>query len=277
VGAPLPEGPFKLAPPLVFAPAELARAIGERLVGFLSWLGAVSMLTGRCVVSARHRFELGLTVSQMYYIGIQSFSITFLTAAFVGMIMTLQFQWGLERFGAALYAGKLVSLSFVMELGPTLTAVLVGGRVGAGITAELGSMAVTEQIDAIRALGADPVGKLVVPRVVAATLSMPVLVMIANVVGITGAMIINTTAVGITPRFFMDQVVTTVDVSELMHGVIKSFFFGYFIGIIGCNGGLNIRGGTVGVGSGTTRTVVTTSITILIGDFFLTKVLLPFT
>lgn len=255
----------------------ISRALGSHLVRFLIWLGAIASLTGRCVSSARHKFEWGLSLSQVYYIGIQSLSITFLTAAFVGMIMTLQFQWGLERFGAALYAGKLVSLSFVMELGPTLTAVLVGGRVGAGMTAELGSMSVTEQIDAIRALGADPVGKLVVPRVLASVISLPVLVMIANVVGIFGSMVINTASVGITPRFFWDQVVTTVDVSELMHGIIKSVFFGYFIGIIGCAGGLGIRGGTVGVGLGTTRTVVVTSVTILVGDFFLTKLLLPLT
>ncbi len=263
-------------PPLSL-PLVLLSSVGGQVVQFIRWVGSIGVLTGRSLRSGLRKFEWSLMVHQMYVIGIQSLSITFVTAAFVGMIMTLQFQWGLERFGAALYAAKLVSLSFVMELGPTLTAVLVGGRVGAGITAELGSMSVTEQIDAIRALGADPVGKLVVPRVVASTLSIPLLVMIANAVGTLGSMLINTTSVGVTPQFFWDQVVTTVDVSELMHGLIKSVFFGYFIGIIGCHGGMDIRGGTVGVGNGTTRTVVVTSITILIGDFFLTKMLLPFT
>ncbi len=190
--------------------------------------------------------------------------------------MALAGRWSLERFGASNYVGKVVSVGFVMELGPVLTALLVGGRVGAGITAELGSMNVTEQIDAIRALGADPVKKLVWPRVVACTIAMPILALMADVVGITGGMFVAVLEQGLTSAYYIDQVLTTVDISEVVHGLIKAVFFGYAFGIIGCYQGLQTFGGTEGVGRSTTQTVVITSITILVSDFILGKALLPF-
>jgi phospholipid/cholesterol/gamma-HCH transport system permease protein len=252
--------------------------IGSTALEFFATFGAVSRLTGQTLAAGLRRpFEFSELLRQLYSLGVQSISIGFLTALFTGAVMALQFGWGLERFGASNYVGKVISVGFVMELGPVLTALLVGGRVGAGITAELGSMNVTEQIDAIRALGADPVKKLVVPRVLACTIAMPVLALMADVVGIFGGMLVAVAEQGLTSAFYMDQVLTTVDIGEVNHGLVKSVFFGYFFGILGCFMGLQTRGGTEGVGRFTTRTVVITSITILIGDFVLGKVLLPFT
>ncbi|HND31284.1 MAG TPA: ABC transporter permease, partial [Myxococcota bacterium] len=203
--------------------------------------------------------------------GIQSWSITVLTAVFTGMVMALQFSTGLEPYGASMYTGKLVALGIVRELGPVLTALLVGGRVGSGFAAELGSMAVTEQIDAIRALGADPVKKQVAPRVLACLIALPLLTMLADVVGCFGGMLITMDEVGITARFYVQQVLDTLWVVDLMHGLMKSVFFGYAIGIIGCFVGMHTTGGTEGVGHATTRSVVATAITLLVSNFLLSK------
>lgn len=259
-------------------PVELLTVLGGGFLSFFSTIGAIATLTLRMLrAMLRPPLELRSLVQQLYSLGVQSFSIAFLTALFTGAVMALQFGWGLERFGAANYVGKVISVGFVMELGPVLTALLVGGRVGAGITAELGSMAVSEQIDAIRALGADPIKKLVVPRVLACIISMPLLAAMADVVGIFGGMVVAVADQGLSTAYYLDQVLTTVDIPKVMHGLIKAGFFGYFYGIIGCHMGLNTTGGTRGVGRFTTRTVVMTSITILIGDFILGKILLPFT
>ncbi|MCB9781004.1 MAG: ABC transporter permease [Alphaproteobacteria bacterium] len=242
---------------------------------FFSAIGELSILTARTIREfLRPPWELRLWVAQLDQGGVQSWSITVLTAVFTGMVMASQFAIGLEPFGASLYTGKLVALGIVRELGPVLTALLVGGRVGAGFTAELGSMAVTEQIDAIRALGANPIRKLVVPRVVAMTIALPLLTILADIVGCLGGVLITMVEVGITFRFGMEQMIETVHVHDMLHGVGKSAFFGYFIAIISCWVGMGTRGGTEGVGQATTRTVVWTSITILVSDFFLTRIFL---
>jgi phospholipid/cholesterol/gamma-HCH transport system permease protein len=258
-------------------PGVLA-VFGGAFIDFLSTFGAISRLAFDVLRTLfRPPFEGRETVRQFFALGYQSLSIGFLTALFTGAVMGLQFGYGLERFGASNYVGKLISVGFVMELGPVLTALLVGGRVGAGITAELGSMKVTEQIDAIRALGADPVKKLVTPRVIACTLTMPMLGIMADIVGIFGGMVVAVFEQGLTIPFYYAQVITTVRIGQIVHGLIKATFFGFFYGIIGCHQGMQTRGGTEGVGRFTTQTVVMTSITILIGDFVLGKMLLPFT
>ncbi|MCK6502884.1 ABC transporter permease [Myxococcota bacterium] len=245
------------------------------LSAFFQALGEVALLTAQAARELfRPPWELRLWIAQLDQGGVQSWSITFLTAIFTGMVMASQFAIGLEPFGASLYTGKLVALGIVRELGPVLTALLVGGRVGAGFTAELGSMAVTEQIDAIRALGANPVRKLVLPRVFAMVVALPLLTVLADLVGCAGGILITMVEVGITFRFGLEQMIETVGVPDLLHGIMKSAFFGYFIAIIGCWVGMNTRGGTEGVGQATTHTVVWTSITILVSDFFLTRIFL---
>lgn len=242
---------------------------------FLENLGSISVLSLKTLREIfRRPYELRLLVTQIELGGVDSWSITVLTAIFTGMVMASQFAIGLEPFGASLYTGKLVSLGIVRELGPVLTALLVGGRVGAGFTAEIGSMAVTEQIDAIRALGADPVRKLVVPRVLAMVIAMPLLTMLADLVGCFGGAFITTLEVNVTWRFAIEQMLETIDPYDLNHGLLKSIFFGYFIAIIGCWMGMRTYGGTEGVGLATTRTVVFTSVTILVSDFLLTRLFL---
>jgi phospholipid/cholesterol/gamma-HCH transport system permease protein len=200
-------------------------------------------------------------------------TIVTITSLFVGMVLALQFAYGLERFGAKLFVAKLVGLALVREMGPVLTSLLVGGKVGAGMTAEIGSMNVTEQVDAIRALGANPVKKLVVPRVLAMTIMMPILAIYADVIGVLGGMAVCVGEVGLQPNFYIASISTSVMIHDIAHGLIKTIFFGFFIGILGCYQGLRTKGGTEGVGTSTTLTVVMVSIAILVGDFFLTKLL----
>lgn len=242
---------------------------------FFAALGSVAVLSGRAFRELfRRPFEFQLTMAQIESGGVDSWSITILTAVFTGMVMASQFAIGLEPFGASIYTAKLVSLGIVRELGPVLTALLVGGRVGAGFTAEIGSMAVTEQIDAIRALGADPVRKLVAPRVLAMTLALPLLTMLADLVGCLGGALITVLEVGVTFRFVMEQMRETLEVPDLLHGLGKSAFFGYLIAIVGSWMGMRTYGGTEGVGQATTRTVVITSVSILVSDFLLTRLFL---
>jgi phospholipid/cholesterol/gamma-HCH transport system permease protein len=233
----------------------------------------VAVLTVRAFFAfARGPIEVAPVLHQLDHSGIRSWSITALTAVFTGMVLALQFATGLESYGGSMYTGKLVSLGIVRELGPTLTALLVGGRVGSGFAAELGSMVVNEQVDAIRALGADPVKKLVAPRVLACVIALPLLTMLADGVGLFGGLLITMREVGVTSKFFFTQVTDTLGVVDLMHGLGKSVFFGYFIGIIGCFVGLSTTGGTEGVGQSTTRSVVNISITVLVSNYLLTTI-----
>ncbi len=265
-------------PAVLHAVPDLLAAIGQRTLGFFALFGGYAQLTFETVLEGvRPPFNVRELIKQAYQVGVQSMSIGFLTALFTGAVMALQFGWSLERFGAANYVGSVVSQGFVMELGPVLTALLVGGRVGAGITAEIGSMVVTEQVDAIRAMGANPVKELVVPRVLACILTMPMLALMADVIGIAGGGLVAIAEQGLSPTYYFDQVLRTVSISEVVHGLVKATFFGYVYGMVGCFEGLRTRGGTEGVGRSTTRTVVMLSIAILISDFILGKMLLPFT
>jgi phospholipid/cholesterol/gamma-HCH transport system permease protein len=237
--------------------------------------GRFVLLVGATFRAARRpHFPLLETVRQLEAIGSRSTTIVLITALFTGMVLALQTGIALERFGAKLYVGSVVGLSLARELGPVLTALMVGGRVGAGITAEIGAMQVTEQIDAIRSMGADPVQKLVLPRVLAATLALPLLTIMAVVLGVMGGLLIATTQFGITPNFYLDTVYGTVTVTDLLSGVSKTFVFGWIIAMVGCFTALETTGGTVGVGRSTTTAVVVASISVLVSDFFLTKVLL---
>lgn len=247
----------------------------EQVVTFVEDLGVVAMLSARTVRALFARpLEWRATVYQMEVIGVASVGIASVTAIFIGMVMALQFAYGLQKFGGLEYVGRVIALSFVGELAPTLTAVIVGGRVGAGMAAEVGSMSVTEQIDAIRALGADPVKKLVMPRVLASVIVMPVLSFFALVLGFVGGMIVISLQFGLPAAFFFRSALESVTMKDLAAGMGKTPFFGFIIAIVGCHFGMKTRGGTEGVGRSTTATVVAVSISILIVDFFLTKLFL---
>ncbi|MEJ7730713.1 MAG: ABC transporter permease [Polyangiaceae bacterium] len=262
-----PSGRPSFAPPPIQQPKLI-----EVAESFVDHLGQIGRLTWHVFrVMFRRPFELKSTLHQMESLGVRSLGIASVTSVFVGMVMAVQFAFGLQKFGGMEYTGRIIGLSFSRELAPTLTAIIVGGRIGAGIAAEVGSMAVTEQIDAIRALGADPVKKLVVPRVVASTLTMPVLGALALVLGFSGAMLICATEFAIPPGFFLRTALGSVNFRDFLSGMYKTPIFGAIIALVGCHFGMITRGGTEGVGQATTRTVVVTSIAILIADFWLTK------
>lgn len=257
------------APPLPPRVAELRR----RLESLLVQMGEVALLSGRTVRAlGRRPFEWPSIVYQMEALGVRSLSIVATTSIFIGMVMTIQFAYGLQRFGGIEYIPRVVVLSFLRELAPTLTAVIVGGRIGSGMAAEVGAMNVTEQVDAIRALGADPVKKLVLPRAVAAVVVMPVLSLFALLLGILGAMVICATQYRISFEWFLRTSLESVQMTDLVAGLVKTPVFGFIMAVVGCHYGLRTRGGTEGVGQSTTKTVVAVSIAILIADFVLTKV-----
>ncbi|MBZ0159085.1 MAG: ABC transporter permease [bacterium] len=238
----------------------------------LELLGGLSQLTYHTVRYAfMPPFNPRGLIQQVDHIGVKSISIAGVAAVFTGLVLALQTAYGLSRFGAKAYVGIIVSLSMVRELGPVLTALLVGGRVGSGITAELGSMKVTEQIDAMRAMGANPIKKLVVPRVLSAMLVLPLLTVMADILGILGGMVISRYEFQVDYQLYYNSVARNLTVADIVSGLSKTVVFGFIIAIIGCYRGLETVGGTEGLGKATTATVVTSAIAVIIADFFLTK------
>lgn len=242
---------------------------GLAVVGEMAYL---SIATFKQVVYLRR--DRALILHQLDEVGVRSLSIVNLTAVFLGMVLALQMGMFLAKFGAHIFVSRIVGVSLLREMAPVLTALMVGGRVGAGITAEIGTMAVTEQIDAIRSLGADPVRKLVLPRMLALLVMVPLLTVIADAVGIAGGCLISITELGLSVDFYVTSLLQALVFSDFFSGLGKAFFFAYFIGIIACFNGLNVRGGADGVGRATTATVVASSVAVLVGDFFLSKLFL---
>lgn len=212
-------------------------------------------------------------IAQMDTIGVGSLTIILLTGFFTGGVLTLQTFPTLQFYGAQSQTGRLVAISLVRELGPVLSALMVAGRVGSAIAAELGSMTVSQQIDAMRALGTDPTKKLVAPRLIALTVTLPLLTVIADIVGIAGGGIAATSLYGLSMDTFLVSVRDGITSDDIIGGVIKPISFGLIIGSIACYKGLSTEGGTVGVGRSVTRAVVTASIVVIIADFFLARAL----
>jgi phospholipid/cholesterol/gamma-HCH transport system permease protein len=248
----------------VFSPTAALLALGE--MADLSW-AALRQTT-------HLRTDASLVLEQLDDVGVRSLSIVNLTAVFLGMVLALQMGIFLAKFGAQIFVSRIVGVSLLREMAPVLTALMVGGRVGAGITAELGSMKVTEQIDAIRSLGADPIRKLVMPRMAALLLMLPLLTVIADAVGIAGGCLISVSELGLGIDFYTRSLLQALVFSDFFSGLGKAVFFAYFIGIIACFNGLTVSGGADGVGRATTATVVASSVSVLVGDFFLSKLFL---
>ena len=269
------EPPRVSAPPTSLRPSlfpQSGRNPWEFVLAGVDRLGASATMTwGALRASVRRPFELREIMKQVEALGVAATGIVIITSLFIGMVMSVQFAFGLQKFGGMEYTGRVVGLSFSRELAPTLTAVIVGGRIGAGMAAELGSMAVTEQIDAVRALGADPLKKLVWPRLIAAIFVMPILSSFALVLGFSGAMVVTDLQFNIPMSFFLNTALDTGSIRDFLSGLIKTPFFGAIIAIVGCHYGLTTRGGTAGVGMATTRSVVAVSTCVLVADFFLTK------
>ncbi|NBW41030.1 ABC transporter permease [bacterium] len=207
-------------------------------------------------------------------IGTLSLPIVLLTALFTGMVLALQTAFAMERFGAKNYVGNIVGIALSRELGPVLSSLMVCGRVGAGIAAEIGTLAVTEQIDAMRCLGANPIRQLVTPRVLAALIALPGLVIFADLLGIYGGFLISVLELDISGHLYYSSLISTVTIRDFTDGLVKSSVFGALVVLLACFNGIRTTGGTVGVGQTTTKTVVIGSIIIFITDFFLTKLFL---
>ena len=255
--------------------ASLAKRVG---FGVKQWLQGVQdyiMLSWRGLTALFSRpVYYREIVKQMDSLGVESLPIVVLTGMFTGMVLTLQSAASLDAFGARPYVGRLVCVSMVRELGPVLTALMVTGRVGSGMAAELGSMVVTQQIDALRVLGSDPVRKLVAPRLAAAIIMVPILTIISNTVGIFGGSLISIFTLELSWAYYWRSVANALAMNDLVMGLTKPVVFGFILATVGCYMGLQTTGGTQGVGLSTTRSVVIGSILILSSDFFMTKVLL---
>ena len=241
---------------------------------FLLELQELSLLAAR---AARGLFRkphyLPETVTQMDDIGVGSLTIVVLTGFFTGGVLTLQTYQTLASYGAVDQLGYLVGVALVRELGPVLTALMVTGRVVSAISAELGSMVVSEQIDAMRALGTDPVRKLVGPRILALMITLPLLTLIADIAGIAGGWAVSTWLFNLPSSMFMSSVRDGITTDDIQGGIIKPLFFAFLMGTIACHKGLKTEGGTVGVGRSTTSAVVMASIIVIIADFILARAL----
>ncbi len=254
---------------------EAILPLSAKVRGGIEQFGGVAVLLGRAVLrTLQMRFTWMDVIYQIEVLGIRSLSIATLTATFVGLVISVQFAVNLARFGVQHTVGKVVVLTLFRELGPTLTALTVGARIGSGIAAELGSMKVTEQVDAVRVLGADPIAKLVVPRLLACLIVIPALAVLSDVIGlVAGAGIIRLEYEIPFQQFFQSAIETAVW-RDFTSGIGKAAIFGLIIAITGCFKGLNTEGGTEGVGRATTETVAISSVAVCLADFFLTKLFL---
>ncbi|MEM8961881.1 MAG: ABC transporter permease [Acidobacteriota bacterium] len=257
--------------------SESTSSRGSLVPGFITnavqLAGELALLSFQSLLAMlRPPFEWRTWVHQMEQIGVRSFGVASITTIFTGMVLALQTAYSLPQLGVKYYIGTVVSKSLTRELGPVLVALIVGGRIGAGMTAELGTMKVTEQIDALRSMAADPVKKLVAPKLIAALVMLPALTVIGNVLGILGGLVIAVGQLQVSAGFYINDVLTSLTFDDILSGLGKSFVFAFFITIIACHNGLTARGGADGVGRATTDTVVLASIMVLVSDFFLTKV-----
>ena len=213
-------------------------------------------------------------LAQMDDIGVGSLPIVLLSGFFIGAVMVLQTGAQFERFGQTSLTGDVVAIALVRELGPSITGLLVAGRCSSGIASELGSMLVTEQVDAMRAMGTDPGRKLVSPRVLATLITLPLLTTISVFVGLVGGMVASVFSLRLAATTFWERAIAILQFSDIMQGFSKSVVFGFILATVGCYQGLNVRGGTQGVGRATTQAVVVSSVLIIVADTFLTKIAL---
>ena len=251
------------------------KELGRFVLTFLRQLGQASQLVGSSVFWLfRAPLEFRQTMIQTTRVGVETVAVASMTSLFTGMVLALQAGTTMINIiSEPLYIGTLVGFSLVRELGPVLTAVVVTGRAGAAVTAEIGTMKVTEQIDALYTLGTNPVRYLVIPRMIAFMIAVPVLTLLANITGMLGGMLVSVKALGVSSTVYISDIQTYIGTRDLMHGFIKSIFFAFMIGVVCCYKGLNTRGGAEGVGKSTTAAVVISMVLILVMDYFLTAIL----
>jgi conserved hypothetical integral membrane protein len=251
------------------------KSLGRLVIKFFTQLGQASSMVSSCGFwLMKSPLEFSQTMQQTTKIGVESLVVATLTSLFTGMVLALQAGTTMRNIlSEPLYIGTLVGFSLVRELGPVLTAFVVAGRAGAAVTAEIGTMQVTEQIDALHTLGTDPIRYLVIPRMIAFMIAIPVLTLCANVSGMFGGYLVSVNSLSVASHVYISDITTFIGVDDLMHGFIKSIFFAFMIGVVCCYKGLWTRGGAEGVGKSTTQAVVTSMVLILVLDYFLTAIL----
>jgi phospholipid/cholesterol/gamma-HCH transport system permease protein len=260
--------------PVAAVPAGVLAGLGRAALTLVGETGAVGLLLLRSVRALRAvPRSVPLIVEQMRRTGIESLPLVIITSIFTGGVTAVQAAYQLKEFIPQLYLGTAIYKSVVIELGPVLTALVVGGRVGASIAAELGTMRVTEQIDAMEAMAIDPVRYLAMPRLVAALVMLPALTVFADALAIGGGMLVANVSLGVSPKTFVEGMRMFFAAQDVYGGLIKAVVFGGLIALMGTAAGLRARGGAVGVGMAATRAVVTSCVLILIGDYVLATVL----
>ena len=249
-------------------------SVGRVVLAFLAVTGRLSVFAGEAISHiVRPPIYWDLVLKQIMRIGYFSLPVVGLTAFFTGAVLCLQIYIGGSRYGAEAFVPQIVVLGITRELGPVIAGLMVAGRVSAAIAAEIGTMRVTEQIDALTTLATNPFKYLVVPRLVAAVISMPILVAVADAIGVMGGYIVATRNLGFNGAVYMKNTMDFVTEGDVSSGLIKSAAFGFIIALMGCFNGFNSKGGAQGVGAATTRAVVSASILILAANYLMTSVL----
>jgi len=251
----------------------LVAYIGRAVIEFLNELGGMIILFFKFIKAIFEKPRVHLTFEQMYAIGVKSTLIVSLTSMFVGMVEVLQIYHGFHKFGAEDMIGYTVAVSLGRELAPVLTALMIVARNVSAMAAEIGTMVVTQQIDALEVMAVNPVNYLVAPRIIATVFMLPALVILSNAVGNVGGYIVGIGVLHLNPVAYIKNIQTYIDMSDLTYGLIKAAVFGLIISLIGCYMGLTTRGGSRGVGISTTKAVVAASISVLVADYFLTAFL----
>ena len=253
---------------------DFLASVGRVFLNFLNASGRFGLFT---VTAISHCFRppiyLRLIGRQLIDIGYYSLPVVGLTAVFTGMVLALQTNTGFSRFGAASATATVVVLSVTRELGPVIAALMVAGRIGAAIAAEIGTMRVTDQIDALSTLSTNPMKYLVVPRILAGLITLPLLVFVADIIGVFGGYIVATYKLGFNPSSYLHNTAQNLTSNDVWSGLIKSAVFGFIVALMGCYYGYHSRGGAQGVGAATTYAVVSASVMILLFDYLLTSVL----
>ena len=254
---------------------KILAVLGSGVLGFTRYMGELTVFTLRAAASLRDRPRYAAVVlQQVLEIGVRSFPLIAIAASAIGIVLSMHSIHLLKKFGAVHYVAAAVGLSVVKELGPVITALMVAGRAGSGTSAEIGSMRVTRQVDALQVLAVNPLRYLVVTRILACVIAMPILTGFADLLGIAGGLLMGVTRGGIAPRLYLDITFEFVEMADLLPGLFKAAFFGLIVGVVATDAGYRAQGGTTGVGRAATRTVVVTSLMIFVSDVFLTQAFL---
>lgn len=252
--------------------APILQPIGATFLNGLSSAGRLTLFTLSAVFTGlRPPYYPRLIARQMIEIGYYSLPVVGLTAIFTGMVLALQSFTGFARFSAESAIPNVVVISITRELGPVLAGLMVAGRVGAAIAAEIGTMRVTEQIDALTTLSTNPLKYLVAPRLIAATLMLPALVLTADIIGVFGGYLVSVYKLGFNPELYIRNTIDFVETMDVVSGLVKAAVFGFLVALLGCYNGYHSKGGAQGVGTATTNAVVTASILILTFNYFITE------